>query len=425
MARNQSMLPIILLSIFSIILFSSAADQPKPAGKLIFFDKNLSVNKNQSCEVCHGQKVGWTGPDEQINKHGSVYEGSIAHHFGNRKPPSSAYATLVPIFNYDPANGFTGGNFWDGRATGWKLGNAAADQAQGPPLNPLEQGFKSIADIVSVVCNASYSDLFKNMWKDSACNDSVVAFNNIARSIEHFESSLEVNKFNSKYDLVQQKKANFTKLEAKGLSLFTGKARCSQCHTVTSGNEPHALFTNFSYHNIGIPKNPENPFYHMDTIAVDGKIVNPDGSKWIDPGLGGFLDILSKTDDWRNEPFVPQNIKQMTKSLLSELANVNYGKHRVPTLRNVNQRPTDLFVKAYTHNGYFKSLKTLVHFYNTRDILARCSSPMIESQALAKGCWPPPEVSANLNKSDTGNLGLSSQEEDAIVAFLKTLSDSL
>ena len=46
-----------------------------------------------------------------------------------------------------------------------------------------------------------------------------------------------------------------------------------------------------------------------------------------------------------------------------------------------------------------------------------------ESQALAAKCWPAPEVSANLNRAEMGNLKLSEREERAIVAFLKTLSD--
>jgi len=83
------------------------------------------------------------------------------------------------------------------------------------------------------------------------------------------------------------------------------------------------------------------------------------------------------------------------------------GKHKVPTLRNVDKKPGNGFPKAYMHNGVFKSLKEVVHFYNTRDILP----------------WPPPEVAANVNTSELGNLGLTENEEDAIVAFMQTLSD--
>jgi hypothetical protein len=120
----------------------------------------------------------------------------------------------------------------------------------------------------------------------------------------------------------------------------------------------------------------------------DGSPINPLGAAWIDPGLGGFL---------ANQP----NLEWRT------LADKNMGKFKVPTLRNVDKRPGNGFIKAYMHNGVFKSLKEVVHFYNTRDIAS----------------WPPPEVAENVNTSQLGNLGLTRYEEDAIVDFLQTLSD--
>ena len=99
------------------------------------------------------------------------------------------------------------------------------------------------------------------------------------------------------------------------------------------------------------------------------------------------------------------------------------GKHKVPTLRNVDKRPDKAFVKAYMHNGYFKTLKGLVHFYNTRDTKPACPGPFTEAQAIAADCWPGPEVKDNVNKDELGDLGLTDAEEDAIVAFMKTLSD--
>lgn len=90
------------------------------------------------------------------------------------------------------------------------------------------------------------------------------------------------------------------------------------------------------------------------------------------------------------------------------------GKFKVPTLRNVDKRPYLGFVKAYGHNGYFKSLEEIVHFYNTRDV----------PDAGWKGVpWPAAEYAANMNTSEIGNLGLTAVQEKAIVAFLKTLSD--
>jgi len=81
------------------------------------------------------------------------------------------------------------------------------------------------------------------------------------------------------------------------------------------------------------------------------------------------------------------------------------------------------FVKAYGHNGYFKSLWGIVHFYNTRDVLPVCAGDYTEAQALAANCWPAPEVPANVNTAELGDLGLTLAEEQALVAFLTTLSD--
>jgi cytochrome c peroxidase len=98
----------------------------------------------------------------------------------------------------------------------------------------------------------------------------------------------------------------------------------------------------------------------------------------------------------------------------------NNGRFQVPTLRNVDQRPYPEFVKAYGHNGYFKSLKEIVHFYNSRDLLPRCKAGDTGEKI---SCWPPPETTVNMNTKTVGHLGLTGDEEDALVAFLKTLTD--
>ncbi len=126
-------------------------------------------------------------------------------------------------------------------------------------------------------------------------------------------------------------------------------------------------------------------------------------------GVGSFLRTL-QSDSGQLNP----------DSEWIKLARKFEAKFQVPTLRNVDMRPTPSFVKAYMHNGYFKSLKEVVHFYNTRDVLRRCQ-PGDPGEKVT--CWPAPEDSTNLNKRQLGNLGLTDQEEDAMVAFLKTLTD--
>ncbi len=346
-------------------------------GKQLFFDSNLSEPAGQECAACHGSQVGWTGPDEAINRGGAVYEGAVAGRFGNRKPPSNAYGSVSPVLHLDATNGWTGGMFWDGRATGLTLEDPLAEQAMGPFLNQLEQNNASVGMVVDKVKNSKYADLFKKVWDTNAFDDTVQAYRMIGRSIAEYERSTDVSPYSSRFDTYVATGVGLTEQETLGLSLFNGsKAKCANCH---SGKD----FTDFTYDNLGVPKNPQNPFY--SELAF-----NPLGASWVDLGLGGYL----KGAGYATLDYEPE-----------------LGKFKVPTLRNVDKRPSASFVKAYCHNGYFKSLEEIVHFYNTRDIQG--------------ALWPAPEYAATMNDQEVGNLGLTPAEEEAIIAFLKTLTDTL
>lgn len=374
-------------------------------GKRIFFDVNLSDPGGQACAVCHSPVAGWSGPDSDFNEKGSVYEGAVKGRFGNRRPPTAAYAGDSPVLHIDEEGTFVGGMFWDGRASGEKLGDPLAEQAMGPFLNPLEQNVADKKSVVLIVRDSGYAGLFKKVWGPESLDwekDIDGTFERIARSIAAFERSAEVNPFNSKFDdfwyqanvkgldVESIDEANWKKYrnlgledeELKGLMLFHTKGLCSECHVLTSVNGKPPVFTDFTFDNLGVPKNPDNPFYAM------AKKWNPDGKKWVDKGLGGYLEGMEKYKKYAKE---------------------NYGKHKVPTLRNVDLRPFDGFVKAFMHNGFFTSLKDVVNFYNTRDVDG--------------ADWAPPEISENVNVDELGDLGLTPEEEDAIVLFMKTLSD--
>lgn len=379
-------------------------------GDQIFDDTDLSIGRNQACNTCHSSAWGFTGPLENINAHGAVYEGSIPGRFGDRKPPSSAYSTLPPVFGFSRKAGglFVGGNFWDGRATGERLGNSAADQAQGPFLNPMEQGLRDEACVVYRVSVSDYAEMYKELWGpnidaivfppdiDAECGlegprfdiDAVSRamirqeYDNIAISIAVYEESH--NLFSSKFDAMRKGLYKFSRQEQRGFALFQGKAKCAACHT-SEGQYPS--FTDHTFDNLGVPANPENPFYQT----------HPD---FVDYGLGGFL---ATRPEW------------------SIFADGERGKMRVPTLRNADLRPFPGAVKAYMHNGVFKSLEEVVRFYNTRDALPVCG-PTNTRADWGVLCWAPPEVPVNVN-SEMGNLGLTAEEEAAIVAFLRTLSD--
>ena len=401
---------------------AQALSDKEQLGKSIFFDKKLSLKKNQSCASCHDPKAGWAGPNPGINKKGAVYPGSIRTEFGARKPPTSSYATPAPVLGYIVEDGdalFIGGNFWDGRATGEKLGNPAADQALGPFLNPVEQALPDPACVVYRVCNANtpsqypvaFGDVYPGAcdinWPsgvDRSCKDGEMvdldpvdrekvnaAYGNIGLSVAAYEASAEVNQYTSKFDAYLLGEAELTAEEQTGIGVFAGKGQCAACHVLDpQDNGDPALFTDYTFDNLGVPKNSDNPVYETDPAFVD-------------LGLGAFLE---------------------SRPEYAAFADANMGKQKVPTLRNVDLRPGNGFTKAYTHNGYFKTLEGVVNFYNTRDVKPACPDPLTtEADALAQNCWPAPEVADNVNTDELGNLGLTAAEEAALVAFMKTLSD--
>ncbi|WP_099462877.1 cytochrome-c peroxidase [Parabacteroides provencensis] len=324
-------------------------------GKAIFFDENLSEPAGESCATCHTPEIGFADKYSRITS-----EGAVKGRFSNRNSMTCAYSSSVPPLYYDEKEDtYIGGLFWDGRV------NTLEEQAAQPFVNPLEMANKDYLMVVEKVKKASYYPQFIKIYGEPLSDDSIYECINNALSV--YERSAEVNPLTSKFDAWKEGKCKLTKQEKKGYKLFKDKGLCAECHILDKDERAgRILFTDHTYDNLGIPCNPENPFYMVS------EPYNVHGRDTIDLGLGSFLKDSAQ-----------------------------YGKFRVPTLRNI------ALTAPYGHNGYFRTLEEIVHFYNVRDIED----------------FPPAEYPATVNKDELGNLGLTVEEEAAIVAFMKTLTD--
>lgn len=338
------LLVVMVLTHETATIAQSSLTPMEELGKMLFFDTNLSEPAGQACASCHDPAFGFADPDQHL----PVSEGVVPGLFGGRNSPSAGYATFTPVF--DPQK-TEGGQFWDGRAPD------LTEQAKGPFLNPVEMNNPDRQTVINKIAASSYASLFIQVFGPNAFADVDTAYHNMATAIAAYEGSQEVNPFTSKFDAWQAGLVELTPLEAEGEKLFSGKAKCGHCHPA-KGNP--ILFTDFDFHNIGLPQNTEFPFNQQNPIPID-------------LGLGGF------TGEPRDD-----------------------GKFKTPHLRNI------ALTAPYMHNGVLKTLKEVVNFYNTRDIA---------------GMWPEPEVPRNLDSKFLGDLNLTDAEEDAIVAFMMTFTD--
>jgi cytochrome c peroxidase len=335
-------------------------------GKEIFFDTGLSEPAGQACVSCHAPEAGFTSPDGARNAREAIIAGAQPDRAGARTPPSVAYAVYSPPLHWKRnERTYVGGQFRDGRVSD------LMDQVKFPLLNPLEMNNPDTASVCRKVALTKYAEKFNAYGGPLDC--AADGFERIAQAVIAYETSREVNAFSSKYDAYLKGTAKLSAQELRGLALYRGKAKCEQCHPSKPGpNGESPLFTDFGYDNIGVPKNPFNPFYTQD------RQINPAGLGFIDPGLGAIVDKPSEL-----------------------------GKFKVPTLRNV-AAGGDHPPRAYMHNGALKGLKEVMEFYNSRD--------------LQKTRWQPEEPK-NVNTEDLGKLGLSAKDEADVIAFLKTLTD--
>jgi cytochrome c peroxidase len=349
-------------------------------GEKIFEDPSLSASGQMSCSTCHDADHALASAvDEPISSGGANLDVP-----GFRNAPSLRYVTATPAFFFDdgaPAGGFDR----DGRA------NTLADQASRPFLSPHEMANDAEVDVVEKLRQASYAADFKALFGDTIFDQPLVAFDRALVAIQQYELEDvdEFAPFTSKYDFFLSGKVDLTPAELRGLALFNDpqKGNCAACHPSGRGsNGEPPLFTDFSYDNLGVPRNAAIP-------------ANADSS-YFDLGLcGPFRDDLATQTDL-------------------------CGAFKVPTLRNIAQTP------PYFHNGQFATLTEALGFYVRRDTNPAEWYPLDSTGQVNKFDDLPAAYGANVNITEgpyNRHVGdapaLSPAEIDDVIAFLNTLTD--
>lgn len=348
-------------------------------GQLIFNDTNLSEPRGTACVACHQPKFGFAGNNGSSI---GVALGSTPGSLGLRKPMNNSYVGFVPRFAFTTTDGVTeasGGHFWDGRA------DTLALQALDPFLNALEMNNASRKVVVDKIAASSYAPLFKQEFGAGVFANTDTAYTQIGVAIEAFERA-KLQPFTSKFDAVVRGQATFTEAEARGLALFDyeQKGNCSACHVLdlTSDKPQDSPFTDFTYKATGVPRNTGIP-RNSDPNFFDLGLCGPE----------------------RAPPVLPTTVA-------AGVTIDNFcGKFRVPSLRNVAERP------SFMHNGVFTDLRDVVRFYNARNIASVSNDLPAKYQSNIE------RTKAPFNRPVHAQLPMSETDIGEIVAFLHTLSD--
>ena len=342
----------------------------KALGEVLFFDKSISFNKTQSCSTCHSPDTAFV--DQRKNSANQmVSEGDNPHLHGNRNANTALYAMFSPDFHFDKKiQDYVGGQFWDGRA------KDLAEQAGGPPVNPVEMGMPDKKAIVErLKADPTYYKPITDLYGESIWADADKIYAIMEKAIGEFEKQELFAQFSSKYDRALKGEAELTALESKGKALFFDKTRtnCSNCHQSSEANSATETFTNYRYFNIGVPSNQE--LIKHNKLAAD----------FVDNGL---LD----------NPMVKGDKKQK-------------GKFKVPTLRNIS------VTAPYMHNGVFRDLKTVLLFKDS------FNNPNRKINPETGKAWEKAEYAQTINPDVLKAKPFTDEEINALEAFLKTLTD--
>ncbi|MDO6681898.1 cytochrome c peroxidase [Oceanobacter sp. 5_MG-2023] len=371
---------------------SSLAFESKAAlGESLFNDTNLSFNRTQSCASCHDADKAFTDSREDDNGlTAAVSLGDDDVSLGDRNAPTVLYASLSPEFqegtrsrfnsSQSDYSGWLGGQFHDGRSS------TLADQAGGPPLNPIEMGMADRASVVErLLENEDYIAAFESLYGTDVFDDTDTAYEAMTDAIATFEATDVFAPFDSKYDRSQLSSNDEDYYDygvlskvASGKVLFFSQqfTNCATCHQLKSQGYSGETFTGYEYHNIGVPVN----------TAV--RLANGSDDDFIDTGL------------------------QLNNSAVT--ADTEAGKFKVPTLRNV------AITAPYMHNGVFNELATVVKFY---DHWLTGSRYTINPETGVE--WAEPEISETISLTELQDGSLFDDDDvEALVCFMMTLTDA-
>jgi len=354
----------------------SAAAQ---VGEKIFNDVTLSVSGQQSCATCHDAAHAHANSDGLAVPLG----GPTMTTSGFRNTPSLRYLSFTPTFFFDSEGTPTGGFFRDGRATSF------SEQSRHPFFGAHEMANADVAALLTKLRSASYIAEFTQVFGANIFDNDTAAFDRIVFALQQYQKEdAEFRPFDSKFDYYLAGKVALTDQELRGLALFNNpnKGNCAACHP--SGRQPDGtppLFTDFTYDNLGVPRNVDIPAT-ADPNYFDLGLCGPDRT-----------DLSTRTD--------------------------LCGAFKVPTLRNV------ALTAPYFHNGKFATLREVVSFYVRRDTNPEEWYPP-NSGGIDKFNDLPPQYRNNVNTTEAPynrQLGdqpaLTSAEIDDVVAFLNTLTD--
>ncbi|MEO8154025.1 MAG: cytochrome c peroxidase [Rhizobacter sp.] len=366
----------------------SSVSQPQDAplsaaaalGEKIFKDTSLSASRQQACSSCHDP----ANAHSPTNALAAQLGGPAMDQQGLRQAPSIRYLSFNTAFFFDGEGTPTGGFFWDGRAA------SLAQQASEPFLNPREMANAGKGDVVAQLSLASYAAEFKQLYGSNVLDDVDGAFQRMTLALQQYQKEdAEFRGFTSKYDNFLLGKAQLTAQEMRGLALFNSptKGNCAGCHPSSRGADGALpLFTDFTYDNLGVPRNIDLQANNDPAYFDLGLCARPSG------------DMASHTD--------------------------LCGAFKVPSLRNVAKR------HVFFHNGRFKTLKDALTFYVQRDTNPEKFYSLNPDNTVNKFDDLPSKYHGNVNTTEVpynrrpGDApALSDSEIDDVIVFLNTLSD--